>query len=321
MHRLRSAVCAAILMAGATPVNAENATDAAREQFSARLAVEQRLQDIGWRLVSGNARFCDGARPAIGLQLHDMASYSNPAAVRRLFGLSGDFAVLTSARGSPAGEADLPPNTEIAAIDGQDPNAWPAKPNGDWRRAVRAHDLIDAQLAENGVVELTLANGEEIRFIANYACPTRFELGGDGKRALADGSRVIVERGFPGLGYADDELAAALAHELAHNLLRHRKWLDRNGRGQRNIRLTEREADRLMPWLLANAGYQPDAVMRFMERWGPRHSGGIFRKRTHDGWDERVEAIAAEVAKVNNSRDQWGAADWRTDFVREVGSE
>ncbi len=84
------------------------------------------------------------------------------------------------------------------------------------------------------------------------------------------------------------------------------------------MRLTEREADRLMPWLLANAGHEPEAAARFMERWGPRHGGGLFRKRTHEGWDERTDAIRAEVAKVMVLLASEGKADWARHFQRET---
>lgn len=286
--------------------------------IDAQLQLEQRLLDIGWRLVRGNAPFCANAQPRIGLQLHDMASYREPDELRALFGLRGDFAVLAAAQGSPASRAGLASGDEIVAIDGARPGQWPARAHSDWRRTWRAHELIARQLAAHGTITLELAGGRKLRIAGTPACPSRFELGGKGRRAVADGHRVIVERDFPGLAYGEDELAAALAHELAHNLLGHRAWLAREGRKRRNVRLTEREADRLMPWLLANAGYDPEAAVRFMQRWGPRHSGGILRARSHDGWDERVEFISGELAQVARLRAEHGRADWQRHFRREI---
>lgn len=282
------------------------------------MQLDQRLQDIGWRLVAGNAPFCENAIPSIGLQLHDMASYGRPAAVRELLGLEGDIAVLTAAKGSPAAAAGLALHQEVTAIGGVDPASWMSKSRSDWQRSKRMHDWIDERLKEDGAVTFTLAQERDVSVEAVSACATRFELGGDNKRAMAEGSRVIFGYRFPGFSYPADEFAAAIAHELAHNVLQHRAWLDQNGRKRRNVRLTEREADRLMPWLLVNAGYQPSASIRFMERWGPVHDGGIFRKRTHDGWDERVEFIAAEVAKVEALLMNGQAADWKNLFEREV---
>ncbi|MFA9201437.1 MAG: hypothetical protein ACEQR8_09695, partial [Cypionkella sp.] len=125
-------------------------------------------------------------------------------------------------------------------------------------------------------------------------------------------------RKFAGFEYPEDELAAALAHEFAHNLLAHRAWLKGAGRKAKNIRLTEREADRLMPWLLANAGYDPAAAVRFFRKWGPGNDGWIFRAPTHDGWDERAEAVEGELPLIARVRASGGAADWRAHFRREV---
>lgn len=304
-------------MAAAQSENAEFSN--AYATFTARQALDQRVQDIGWRLVTANAPYCAGAAASIGLQLHDMANYADPDGVRMLLDLRGDFAVLTIAKGSPAEVAGLKPNTEIAMIDGQALSDWPADARNDWRRAKRVHDAIDHGLAQSGSVKVSRRSDDEFSIAGVMACPSRFELGGKGESAFAEGTRVIIERDFPGFGYAEDELAAAIAHELAHNLLAHPGWLDEHGRRLRNIRLTEREADRLMPWLLANAGYAPEAALRFMKKWGPKHSGGIFRKRSHEGWDERAEIIAGEIEALQQVIDQEGAADWSRFFVRDTG--
>ncbi len=129
---------------------------------------------------------------------------------------------------------------------------------------------------------------------------------------------MIVGEKFPGFSYSEDALAAAIAHELAHNLLGHARTFERTGWRRRLVRLSERDADRLMPWLLYNAGYDPEAAVRFMRQWGPRHDGGLFRKRTHEGWDERVEDIEAELALVraaaaSSDRDK---LDWSRAFKR-----
>ncbi|MCP5392203.1 MAG: hypothetical protein H6920_11355, partial [Sphingomonadaceae bacterium] len=103
-------------------------------------------------------------------------------------------------------------------------------------------------------------------------------------------------------------------------ILRHPQWLSAHGRKRRDVRETEREADRMMPWLLANAGYDPQAAVRFMQRWGPKNDGGLLRKRTHDGWDERVDIIAAELPLIRAAMAGGGEADWTQRFVpRPIG--
>jgi hypothetical protein len=283
---------------------------------------DSRLQSIGWRLAVGNARFCANAAPAIGLLLQDMANYAAPARMRAAAGIAGEVAVQAVASGSPSAAAGLLPNDEIVAIDGESMAALPPAKARSWQRLTGLHDRIDQSLARDGNVELEWrrGNGARQRTIVRgvLACPGRFELLDRGGKASADGDRVLIGREFVGTDYVEDEFAAALAHEYAHNLLRHRAWLDEHGRGRRNARRTEREADRLMPWLLANAGYDPSAAVRFFERWGPRHDGWIFRARDHDGWDERRDFVAIEIARIEALKASGQEADWPRHFQREV---
>lgn len=280
---------------------------------------DQKLQDIGWRLVTGNAQFCDNTAYSIGLQLQDLASYGEPSVARAALGLSGSFAVQTAARGSPSGETGaFTRNREIVAFGGVDPNDWEADERYDWRRLVRVHDWIDAALADGVPVTFRFADGDEITPAPVEVCATRFEIAGEGTLAVADGKRVVFGAEFPGFAYRDDVFAGGVAHELAHNILEHRAWLTQHGRKRRNVRRAEREADRLMPWLLANAGYDPANAVLFMQTWGPEHDGGLFRKRTHDGWDERVEFIEAELPRIRAMMEAEGKADWRTHFRRDI---
>ena len=320
------AVAAAALAAQAAPSAANHpAIDAqtkARSALDRFHALDQKLQNVGWRLARGNADYCPKTIPSIGLQLQDMATFSQPALVRKAIGIERDFAVQTVAARSPAANAGgLMFGREIARLNDQAINEWPAEDRSHWQRLTRAHDFIDQALTRDGRVFVALASGGDLLIKPVIVCATRFELDAGSKRALAEGSRVVIGSKFVGFTYPEEEFAAAIAHELAHNVLAHRAWLDANGRKRKDVRLTEREADRLMPWLLANAGYDPRAAYRFMTRWGPRHDDGIFRARTHDGWDKRAEFIMAEIEQIEalkaSSPDVEGA-DWRTHFRREI---
>jgi hypothetical protein len=152
-------------------------------------------------------------------------------------------------------------------------------------------------------------------------CATRFELMGEGTKAVADGSRVVIGINFPAFAYDEPVFAALVAHELAHNVLQHDAWLDRNGRSRKHVRRTEREADRLIPWLLANAGYDPAAGVTFMRQWGSKHDAGLLVLRKHDGWDERAEFIAAELPIIADLMARAGRADWTAHFRREIDPE
>lgn len=317
---------AALLLMGAQPAPSEAEPPAQVDYAAERAAIarfqaaDQRLQDVGWQLARANAPFCPRVVPSIGLQLQDMASYGAPAIARAALGLTGDFAVETAARGSPAALSGLfPRNREIRRLERFDPNDWPAGPPMEWQRLVRAHDHIEAMLTEHGGITITFADGAAARVQPVEVCATRFELMGEGRKAVADGARVVIGIGFPAFAYPEEPVFAALvAHELAHNVLGHDAWLDRNGRAPRNVRRIEREADRLVPWLLANAGYDPAAAVTFMTRWGAAHDAGLKLRRSHQGWDERAEAMADELPGVVAQIAGTGRADWATQFRREI---
>lgn len=280
---------------------------------------DQLLQNVGWKLVRGNAEFCDRVIPAVGLQLQDMMSYGSPEIARRALGLSGDFAVQTVAKGSPADlSGSFPSNREIVQLAGINPNDWQSQGPFDWQRLARVHDLIDASVEGYDAIRFNFHDNYVSVIASVPVCASRFELMGEGQKAVADGNRVVIGIEFPAFQYEEAEFAGLVAHELAHNLLGHTAWLDRNKRKRRNIRITEREADRLIPWLLANAGYDPRGGKRFFEKWGPRGDGGLFRNRSHDGWDERAEFIEAEIPQIEALIAQHGKADWRTHFRREI---
>lgn len=298
--------------------------------------LDQKLFRTGWRLAVANAPFCENRAPALGVMWQDLANYPDPGAAADALGIVGPVAVQAVAPGSPAAAARLEVGDTLVAIGlhrrAEAPDevalarvteAFPAtRPS--WQRLAAVQAALDEIMNRDGrivIARLTPAGEGPVLTTLDPvpACATRFEVSGIGDRAVADGERVVFGDRFPGFGWPEQEFAAAVAHELAHNLLGHRAWLERAGRSRSNIRLTEEEADRLAPWLLANAGYDPASAVRFMRRWGPDHGGGLFRKRTHAGWDERAAIIAQELPLVEAARDEDGKADWSRRFRRSTG--
>ncbi|MCR2832352.1 hypothetical protein [Parerythrobacter lacustris] len=326
MSRWRAAPAALAALLLASPSSATGKPDEAQARYDAfradfALLAEQdlRTQSVGWQLLSGNAQLCPDKAAASGLLLQDARAYGSPELVRRMLGLRSDIFVQLVVPQSPASALALPRHAGIAAIDGVDEAGFLSPGDEGWERLDRIERAL-AQSYTDGTAELTLADGRTVSLRPDIVCYGRFEVVSGRDDAGADGAVVRVGRDFPGFGYPEEEFAAALAHELAHNILRHPQWLAANGRKRRDVRETEREADRMMPWLLANAGYDPATAVRFMRRWGPKHNGGLLRKRTHDGWDERVELIEAELPLVTDAQAATGTADWTMRFnPREVG--
>ena len=49
---------------------------------------------------------------------------------------------------------------------------------------------------------------------------------------------------------------------------------------------------------MINAGYDPEAAIRFWTRYGKEHGKGIFSAATHYRWKKRVKLLAAEIARM-----------------------
>jgi predicted Zn-dependent protease len=111
----------------------------------------------------------------------------------------------------------------------------------------------------------------------------------------------------------DDELAAVLAHEFAHNILGHRVRLDAArvsrgffgnfGRSAARIRETEIEADRFSVYLLDRAGYDPAAAVRFWTRFGQRGLN-FLGSPTHPNWRARIASFETEIAAIRRAHMQ-----------------
>lgn len=279
-------------------------------------ASDVRVLSVGFRLAIANAPFCRVTENAAGLTLHHIAQYPDAAAAKASFGFASDFAVLALVATGPAAQAGLrtddavvslngaslaPPPAELAAIDqpaAYRPMAWA---DARLRAALDAGPAMLGVLRDGAPVDITITG--------TPACRSRFELRPSTEYgASADGDIVGITSPMLDFMADDDELAAILAHEMAHNLLDHRKRLNAAGiqRGLmqqlgRNARLTletEIEADRLSIWLMANAGYDPGGAIRFWTRYGKQRGKGIFSAPTHYRWKKRVGLFEEEIAKL-----------------------
>lgn len=277
---------------------------------------DQRLLDIGWTLARASADLCPDTRPATGLMLRDVRGWSEPDAVRAEFGQARDIAVQAVAHDSPAAKAGFAAGQEITALNGSDPNALPAEPAHDWQRLHSVNEAMDAALRLYGAIGIARAGESERRLDGAPACYARFEVLHDSDKASSTGTRVRVGDRWLAGDIADDALAFLVAHELAHNILKHRLRRDLP-RGERpSSRDVEREADRLAPWLMARAGYDPAGATAFLEERGPSQDGFLYIGTSHDGWKSRRDAILREIDAI----DRQPRPDWRPYFRTELAA-
>lgn len=270
------------------------------------------VQTIGWRLSHANARYCPHGAPGIGLLLGDVQTFAEPAVARAAYGLSGDIAVAAVAAGSPAEAAGLAANMVVTAVDGMP--VGPAPRKGSWGRFLALQSRLEQAAAQNGKVSLTLAGGRVVTVTAEPSCGVRFILDDGKDNAGATRSQVRIGREtLDQLGRDEPMVAAALAHELAHAALDHETLLGSGKHGSALVRRTEREADRLSVWIMASAGYAPEAAIAMIRRIKLR---GLFvvADASHGKASTRARDMADEIAVMRAAPD----TDWALRFRRET---
>ena len=161
-------------------------------------------------------------------------------------------------------------------------------------------EQIDKELTTIGAMSVTLETAlgpRQFKLDPPAICASRFWVDvREKKDAGADGDKVRITSGMMDYVPDDAELAAVVAHELAHNILGHRAQADSVKRSKAGTTLaTEIEADRLSVWLMANAGYDPAAALGFAARYGKDYGLGIFSDGTHLRWKNRVKVMQAEI--------------------------
>lgn len=268
-------------------------------------AMDLRLASIGYRLVTANAPFCSETRPDPGWVLHDIAQYPDEEVARRAFLFWGPIAVAAVVPDGAADRAGLRAGDAVNGIDDilwQFDNSKLKKP--DYRRMEIVKGQVEQALAKSlrPVVHYerkATAGAVELKPVK--ACRSGFDVDPSAKRdAGADGDRVRVTSAIIDYTPDDAELAAVVAHELAHNLLDHRAKLAKVKKGKiAAIRATEEEADRLSVWLMANAGFDPQAAISFWHRYGKATGLGIFSAPTHYRWKTRVKMLDEEIAALS----------------------
>jgi membrane-associated protease RseP (regulator of RpoE activity) len=243
-----------------------------------------RVAQVAWRLALANADLCPVNRQRAGWTLQSAGQYGaelRPLAEVR-YGLVGDLpGLLAVPPGSPAALAGLAPGDLILAVNGQ------ALTPGD----VNATETYDGLQANSAVLDAALARGPAtlrvrrdgaerevtVRPVLACAYPTQVEVTGT-IRSRADGRHIFISDGMANLARNDDELAFALAHELAHAVLEHRSQPDVVGlRGASNWAISmrrglslssEADADRMGLYLVARAGFDPWLAVEFLTRLG-----------------------------------------------------
>lgn len=278
---------------------------------------DMRVTAIGHRLAVANVDLCADRQFLPGFVLHDVSQYgaADREAAIRTYGFEAGPGVLALVPGGPAERDGLRLDDILVSVGGASlPRAERLGRDGSFEQMERILAALDQAFAD-GRAELGIRRGGQTISISIQAapgCASRFQLiAGRSINARADGRYVQVTTAITSYAANEQELAAVLAHEFAHNVLRHRIRLDAAGirrgflgnfgRNARLVRDTEEEADRLGVYLLDRAGYDPEAAVRFWSRLG-RRGLNVFGSPTHGSWRRRIEMIQTEIAAIRRAR-------------------
>lgn len=304
----------------ALQIQAAVPTGPQQAQLAELRALDAKILEIGDRLAVANADICGDVVPVLGFAIHHLSQYGadyRPAAAT-FFGLKAGPSVLAVDAAGAALRAGVRADDVLVAADGvrlDDDGPLPA--GASFARTEQLMDKLDAAFADGEARLDLLRSGQPLTVdvVAQNGCRGRFQLVPGGRlNAGADGRYIQISTALTLYAREDDELAAVLAHELAHNILRHRARLDEAkvsrgllksvGRNARLIRETEVEADRLSIYLLDRAGYPIEGATRFWRRFGPQHGLGIFASPTHPGWKKRVATMEQEAIVLARLKEQ-----------------
>lgn len=251
-----------------------------------------RVATVGYRLArAAGPAFCTGQQLSTGgLVIQDAAQYAGSSRddARLALGL-GDGPTIVGIVAGRRGALQV--GDAILSVNGV---PVPAKPPSDpYARVAQVEDGLES--SPGGAATLDIRRGAaSLRVVvpSTPGCRSRFQIvrGGIGA-TQADGRYVQISDRMMALAPTDDMLAAVLAHELSHNILRHQALKTKS-------KQAEYEADRLSVWLVARAGYDLAAVLPFWEALRRRTDYGILADGTHPGWRKRIAALTAALAEV-----------------------
>lgn len=290
-------------------------------------------------VAAKNVELCeDQTEPRLGIFWADKRSLPEEYwdAAKRSFGVAEDLRVLAVVPGFPAEAAGVKPGDIVLKINGSEVNSsfglriFDLTPKDD-----HAREMIRKKGMEPVNLEIKRA-GETLMFpvkpVTTCSFSVKVEMS-DRVNASTDGKNIAVTTGMLRFLKSDDELAIALGHELAHNIMSHAtqnrgtaiaggflgllldvaaaaggvntggvftQWGSQAGLLMFSQDY-EREADYLGLYFAARAGFEVSKAPDLWRRMAVEHPGSIKENflATHPSSAERAVTLEASVKEIN----------------------
>ncbi|GGB91003.1 hypothetical protein GCM10011352_16310 [Marinobacterium zhoushanense] len=287
---------------------------------------QQRIERIGAPLLKAALPFCEDNRTGyLGLKVDNISAWPDEYRKIALKTLELDEALKVTGvtPGSAAERADVRVGDMLLAVDGKTTIGGPGAVD-DYKQMV--------QRAGNVSIKLDLLRGEERltrELKPDPACNYTLHVVMDNAiNAYADGQNVIITSGLIRFAESDAEVAMVLAHEIAHNAMKHleakqsnisaaslldilvaaygvnTRGLFANLGGQAFTKEFEQEADYVGLYILARADVPMNGLSDFWRRMAAEspdaNSNSIFR--THPISAKRTLAIEQASAEIDGKR-------------------
>lgn len=271
--------------------------------------MDQRIAAISYRLAKGAEPYCTVREHLTGTSVHEPAAYAarERDAMMKNAQLGWGFTVLATVAGGPGERAGLQPGDEITAVNDVQLETFArrlVKRKATYDRVEAFNDMLSSKLAA-GPTNLVVRRGQSTITIV-----LRGETGCGGEatvedsksfNAWSDGRYVAVSSELMNATPDDEELAFVLGHEMAHNILGHNAPKKRKsslfgpkGPVKASAKSKELQADALSIRIMAAAGFDTDASLRFLDHSRKYHSMNL--SPTHPGYANRRRGITSAIA-------------------------
>lgn len=296
-----------------------------QREFAVREALrnQQRLNTVGWPILVEGVPMCkDKNRWATGAYFankFDFAKELQDTAISALH-MSDVLQVRTVIKDSPADAAGLKEGDLIIRVNDKE------APVGEGASS-KLSEIIKEELKDGKDVTFTVRHDgiQEVRNITPVKiCDyPLLVLNQDDVNAYADGNNIIVLQGMMDFARTDQELSMVVAHELAHNSMRHIEakkknyyigflfdvivigltGVDfgiRNATAQAYSKDFEAEADYVGMYILAREGMDLDGVPEFWRRMGARNPKSIEDNylASHPSTPERFVSLEESIKEI-----------------------